>query len=67
MQELVKAQARKAFDGIKGELVAVGVFLAAVWLVFLMDSFLPLTEWLSLVPRQAARVAGNCCHAVPAQ
>lgn len=45
MQELIKAQGRKAFDAVKGELVGVGVFLAAVWGVFILDSLLPLEDW----------------------
>jgi membrane associated rhomboid family serine protease len=58
MQELIKAQGRKAFDAVKGELLGVGVFLAAVWGVFILDSLLPLEDWLSLAPRKLSGLVG---------
>ena len=58
MKELIKEQARKAYDSTRDELMGVGLFVGAIWLVFLLDQFLPLQEYLALVPRTLRGLIG---------
>lgn len=58
MQELVKAQVKRAWATIRGELFGVGLFVAAMWVVFLLDSAFPIQEYLALVPRSLRGLTG---------
>ena len=58
MKELIKQQAQKAYDSTRDELIGVGLFIATIWFVFLLDHFLPLQEYLALVPRTPRGLIG---------
>ena len=42
---------------IREEAIAIAVFIAAIWLVFLLDRFLPLEQW-GLIPREFSGLFG---------
>lgn len=45
-------------SSIRKELTNVVIFVAAIWIVFILDAFLPLKEWFPLVPRSFLGLIG---------
>lgn len=58
MQTMLTQAAKKAFNSVRDELLGVVTFVTCVWIVFLLDRFLPLSERLALVPRKLLGIPG---------
>ncbi len=58
MNDTLKKIAGRGLESVKGELIGLVFFLGAIWAVFLLNTFLPLNEWLALEPRKLRGMVG---------